>query len=179
MRQIQIHGDTAYVPLTKSYVAVVDADDVHLVREKLWYARVVKPGLVYAVRHEYTGGRQTIVLMHRVIAGTAEGFQTDHVDMNGLNNRRANLRTATHSQNQHNRTANSLSTSGYKGVSWDKASGRWIAKIKCSGKSFTLGRFDSAEAAHDAYSTASKKMHGVFSNTLTTKEKAPDLSTGG
>lgn len=177
-RRIRVSGDVAYVPLTQGYTAEIDSEDVHLVQGKLWYARVVRRGLVYAVRRERVDGRQITVMMHRVIADTPHGLDTDHVDMNGLNNRKVNLRHATHSQNQHNRVANQLSTSGYKGVTWDRSTGKWMAKIRHQGVSYTLGRYTSAEVAHSVYSKAAAEMHGTFANdgrTATTqKEKAPD-----
>lgn len=176
-RRIRVDGDVAYIPLTQGYTAKIDSEDVHLVQGKLWYARVVRRGLVYAVRRERADGRQTTVLMHRVIANTPDGFDTDHVDMDGLNNRKANLRHATHGQNQHNRVANQMSTSGYKGVTWDRSTGKWMAKIRHRGVSYTLGRYMSAEVAHIAYSKAAAEMHGAFANNgdaQPPKKKAPD-----
>lgn len=98
VRPIRFAADIAYVPLTRGYEAVIDADDAELVGRWNWIAHV-KPckrgeGVqVYAVRTEYGGEKRRYIRMHRLIAGTPEGMETDHRDGDGLNNRRGNLRT--------------------------------------------------------------------------------------
>lgn len=86
----------------------------------------------------------------------------DHRDLDGMNNRFSNLREATRSQNCCNQTARKNNTSGYKGVCWHKASGKWTAATMIDGKSAYLGVFDTPEAAHAAYRATVEKHHGEF-----------------
>jgi hypothetical protein len=171
-REIISDGDKAYVPLTKGFVAVIDAADVHLVNGFNWTA-MVRPRTVYAKRHVRTGdGTRTTILLHRVIAATPDGMQTDHRDGNGLNNTRDNLRNATHAENQRNQRLSIASTSGFKGVHWHKREKAWTAQIKCGGKAHNLGSFASAEAAAAAYAEASAALHGEFGRAWAAPERA-------
>jgi hypothetical protein len=86
----------------------------------------------------------------------------DHVDGNGLNNSIANLREATHAENQHNRGAKANNTSGFKGVCWAKRSGKWVATITVGRRQRHLGFFDDPAEAHAAYCAAAGEMHGEF-----------------
>lgn len=86
--------------------------------------------------------------------------ELDHRDGNKLNNRIANLRPATRTQNNVNRPGRSRA--GLKGVT--KRNGRWAAYIIVAGRSFYLGRFETPEAAHEAYAKAAREAHGEFVN---------------
>ena len=161
-RPIRVVGDLAHVPLTRGYEAVIDASDVPLVDGFNWYARPHRK-TVYALRNDYSGESPKTVFLHRVIAKTPDGLQTDHIDGNGLNNRRSNLRHASVNENQFNRPAYKTNKIGLKGVSWLKVAGKWAAQIQAHGKKHHLGRFDCPKQAHRAYVAASKKLHGSFS----------------
>lgn len=109
LRTIRIEGNTAFVPLTKGYEAMIDASDVGLVEGYSWQAfvRPRKAGgyfpiyaMAYTLRND--GPRQRL-LMHRVINPTPQGMVVDHINGDGLDNRRHNLRTATSNQNSRNR----------------------------------------------------------------------------
>lgn len=91
--------------------------------------------------------------------------EVDHEDRNKTNNIWSNLRKATHSQNHGNRVAQRGSTSGFKGVTWDKARNKWSAKIMVRGKIMNLGRFDAPEEAHAVYAAVAKKHFGEFART--------------
>lgn len=161
-RQIQIDGAIAIVPLTDGYVAVIDAADVHLVEGRLWHANPW-PRTTYArasVRAE--DGRFKKVRMHNLLTGWG---RVDHIDGDGLNNRRENLRPATSSQNNRNAKRRSDNTSGFKGVTWRRRERKWAAQIRVDGKNMYLGHFDSPEAAHAAYCKASAELHGEFGRT--------------
>ena len=86
----------------------------------------------------------------------------DHRDGDGLNNRIANLRLATMSQNLANTGSRKSNKSGFKGVSWDKRKGKWKAEITKDGKSSFLGYFDLPAEGHAAYIAAAKRLHGEF-----------------
>lgn len=167
IRPIRIEGNIAYVPLTRGYEAVIDAADVPLVSGVNWYAKVYRRGdrsvwNVYAASKERRLGKQSVRYMHRIIAGTPPSAQTDHIDGNGINNRRSNLRDATPSQNMHNQRISAANTSGAKGVYFNKATGKWQAQIHLGGKKHYLGRFSSVAEAAAAYSSASTHFHGEF-----------------
>jgi hypothetical protein len=165
VRPIRIEGDIAYITLTKGYVAVIDAADVPLVEGFNWCA-MVRSHTVYAVRGECSGQKQRLVRMHRALMGDPEGLEVDHIDGDGLNNRRhgttCNLRIATRSQNGCNCGIRSNNSSGFKGVSWSAPTAKWRAEIRLHGKSRHLGYHDTPEAAHAAYVQASARMHGDF-----------------
>ena len=161
IRPIRIDGNTAYVPLTKGYEAIIDAADVPLVDAWNWTA-IVGLSNVYAFRSYWRDKNKRTVYLHRAIMGEPDGLQVDHINCNGLDNRRVNLRLATRSQNQHNRGASSNNTSGFKGVTWHEGNKKWQAQIAFCGKHKYLGGYDTAEAAHAAYAEASSKYHGEF-----------------
>ena len=100
--------------------------------------------------------------MHRAIMGEPKELDVDHRDGDGLNNRRANLRVATVLENQFNARRRKDNASGFKGVSWHRAAGKWYAHISLNRKRFHLGTFDTPEAAHAAYAAASAAFHGEF-----------------
>jgi hypothetical protein len=163
IRPIRIEGDVAYVTLTQGHEAIIDAADVPLVEGVNWCVYVNKQWL-YAMRsiiNKQTGKRSS-VLMHRVIMDTPNKMETDHINGDGLDNRRVNLRIATTSQNQANTGAPATNTSGFKGVSWRERDKKWRAQIRSNGVYWWLGLFDTPEAAHAAYVAASEVLHGEF-----------------
>lgn len=89
----------------------------------------------------------------------------DHRDGNSMNNRWANLRLSTVSSNAANRKRYRSNTSGYKGVSFHRRMRRWTAYITKDGRRYTLGCFDTAEAAHEAYAAAARELFGEFART--------------
>lgn len=160
-RQARIEGALAYIPLTQGYEAVIDASDAPLVAGINWCALVDKRN-VYAVYKQGPAGGQRTVRMHRLLMGEPEGLEVDHRDGNGLNNRRDNLRAATKSQNQQNSRLSSQNTSGFKGVSWNKARRKWESNIVLNQVKTCLGRFATAEEASAAYIEASARLHGEY-----------------
>jgi len=88
--------------------------------------------------------------------------QIDHINGNKNDNRFANLRPATNSQNACNRTVSSRNTSGFKGVSFSGKKQAWKADIRINGATQHLGYFPTAELAHMAYCKAAAELHGEF-----------------
>lgn len=103
--------------------------------------------------------------LHRVIFLLHHGYmptQVDHIDLDPSNNRIENLRPATQSQNNCNKQSHGRNTSGYKGVSLRRDTGRWQAVINVSKQRIHLGYFDSPESAAQAYAEAAQRYHGEF-----------------
>ena len=93
----------------------------------------------------------------------ASGGQiVDHIDGNGLNCQKDNLRICTHSQNQHNSGIRRNNTSGYIGVSWSKREEKWIAQITVNGKVKRIGAFDDVIEAAKAYDEEALSKRGEF-----------------
>lgn len=160
-RSIRIEGNIAYVPLTKGYEAIIDAADAPLVEGYAWKA-FVDTRRVYATTE--IGGRKnkTAIRMHRLIMDAPDGLDVDHIDHNGINNRRHNMRLCTRSENLQNQRRRLDNTSGFKGVNFYKRTGRWRAYIMRDGKERHLGYFDTPEDAYAAYCSASKVLHGEY-----------------
>jgi hypothetical protein len=149
----------AIIPLTQGKVAVVSAHRYEYLSWWAWYARKDKKnGVWYAERKD---GRKT-VSMHRQITNAPPDREVDHKDGDGLNNTDENLRVCTTSQNQANSRISSLNTSGFRGVSWNKRSGKWEAKIKHNGKRVYLGLFSDPKEAARMWDTAAFALRGNF-----------------
>lgn len=161
-RPIQIVGDVAYVFLTRGFVAIIDAEDATLVSGHNWS---VKPSqrTFYARTSQYNPAtkKQKCVHLHSIIVQPAVGCVVDHIDGDGLNNRRANLRVVFHGENMKNSRLRINNSSGVKGVRLDPT-GKWRAEIRNDGKRHYLGLFQTKESAAEAYANASTNLHGAF-----------------
>jgi hypothetical protein len=102
--------------------------------------------------------------MHRSIMNPAPGLVVDHINGDGLDNRKANLRIATVSQNLANRSAQTNSKSGIKGVSWSKQNKKWMVQIKKDMKRIHIGFYPTIEDATRAFEYASKLLFGQFAH---------------
>jgi len=102
------------------------------------------------------------VFLHRFLMNAKRGDIIDHINGNGLDNRKENLRFCTVSQNMFNRKKAFNSTSRYYGVSFDKHSKKWRSQIHTNGKSITFGRYDNEVDAAKAYDIRVKKYKGEF-----------------
>ena len=100
---------TRLIPLSQGQFAIVDAADYDELSKYNWYA-VKAPNTFYAVRHDPQG---KTILMHRVILNAPDHLSVDHIDRDGRNNTRSNLRPCTHAQNMRNRPPNRNSSSKY------------------------------------------------------------------
>ena len=109
-------------------------------------------------------GRMRALWMHRVILGLTEpapngSLEVDHINQDGLDNRKENLRVISQKHNHQNRSAYKGSTSKHRGVSWHKAAGKWIAQARLDKKTYYLGLYvDEEEAASVALEWRKKNM---------------------
>lgn len=141
--------------LSGGQTAIVDDADYELVSAHKW--KLDSTGR-YVVRNL----RKRTLYMHRMLLKAPTGLDVDHINGNGLDNRRENLRLATHAQNQCNQKIRTDNSSGYKGVRWHSGDRRWRARITFQGREIWLGNFSTAELAHAAYCSAAQKLHGQF-----------------
>ncbi len=139
--------------------AIVD-DDCYLTLSKLNWRAFKSNNTFYAVRDIRRDGKKAIEFMHHLIVQRKDGYQVDHKDRDGLNNVRENLRPCSHSENMRNRRCKSDSSTGLKGVT--PFNGRYQARISVHGKRHFLGYYNSAQEAHEAYISASVRLHGEF-----------------
>jgi len=140
--------------------AIVDDEDVERVSKHRWH---LTGG--YCATVMKTDGKWKRMLMHHFIIGKPpRRMVTDHANGNKLDNRRSNLRFATHSQNAHNTYRHKSNTSGFKGVWWSSDAKCWMANINVRGIGIHLGKFNTAYEAHLAYRTKAKELLGEFAN---------------
>ena len=145
------------IPLTRGKFALVDtADYYHLVKYK-WTVQS-------NANTSYASGKVAgkVTKMHRLIMNAPADLLVDHIDHNGLNNCRSNLRLCTPAQNARNSVSRKGSTSRYKGVSWSRERKKWAASIQFNRKIYQLGYFQSHFAAARAYDKKAKELHGQF-----------------
>ncbi len=137
---------------------LLDAEDLHLLsagwhlsspggRSKTNYVRVYVAG-----KREY---------LHRVVMRAGKGQRVDHINGNGLDNRKDNLRLSTPSQNNCNSRKQSNNTSGHKGVSWRKSQGCWVARVVFQGRAFDR-KFANKDDAVSAVKEMRREIHAEF-----------------
>lgn len=144
-----------------------DEKDERHIAGKEWTVRESR-NTCYVQRCQYLNGEYVgYESLHRLIAGCEDGQLVDHINGNGLDNRRSNLRLCSHVENMQNRRMHRNNQSGHKGVYFDPdLNGRpWRAQIRAHGKKHCLGRFDTAEQACEAYKNAALRLHGPFART--------------
>jgi hypothetical protein len=153
--------------LSQNKFAIVDADDYERLNKYKWCLSRTRH-TNYAMRR--TKGKRVkgkrvkrrTIMMHRFILGAPRHLVVDHINHNGLDNRKTNLRLCTRAENSRNRRPFNINGSRYKGVSWDKGRKVFIACICCNGKNYYLGRFKSEIGAAKAYDRKAVELFGEF-----------------
>jgi hypothetical protein len=141
----------------------VDEQDAQVLTRSRWHASASSPGHFYARRMTHVDGKSVGVYMHREIMKPPRGVLVDHISGDTLDNRRANLRLVTLTQNNQNRVPRRDHKRGsYKGVTWCRRQGIWMARIGAGGKYIFLGHFADEKEAAEAYDRAAPTHHGAF-----------------
>lgn len=141
---------------------MVDDADFEIFSKWRWAAEMGRYTF-YVFRHTYPDGNHIRFALHREIMDCPLSSLVDHIDGNGLNNQRSNLRLATHSQNQINRRVQKNNKSGFTGVSWNRARKKWTAHIFGGPRKKGLGSFSLLEDALKARRNAEAAFYGEFS----------------
>ena len=160
--RISDDGTYAIVELTQGQVTLIDIDDLPLIENIKLFAQWQECKQGYYARYgEYKNGKTKILSLHRTIMKAKKGEVVDHIDGDGLDNRKQYLRICTSSQNAMNRRTKSDNRSGRKGVYWSGY--KWVASISIEGKVVNLGRFYEYEEAVEARERAEKEYYGEYS----------------
>ncbi|MCH7557981.1 MAG: HNH endonuclease [Planctomycetes bacterium] len=150
--------------MTQGKFAIIDPKYYTRLAKYKWFL-VKSPTGSYAARWQRLKAKNTRkrIWMHHEIIHIPKKMVCDHINRNGLDNRKANLRPATVSQNLCNRAKTKAKTrSKYKGLEWDKTQRKWKARIQLNGRKIYLGSFANEIDAAKAYDHAAKKYHGQF-----------------
>ncbi len=153
------------IELTQGKVALVDDEDGLELQKYNWHVLIERKTVqFYAVRNIRIGpGKQTLQLMHRAILSAPIGMEVDHINDDGLDNRRQNLRLCTKAENQRNRRITVDCASRFKGVTINLSrTSPWKARITRDGRRKYLGCFASEEKAALAYNEAATRIFGEF-----------------
>lgn len=133
------------IPLTQNKFAIVDDKDFENLNQFKWFFN----GKGYAGRSKWIkGGNSSIqILMHRIILNAPKNQEIDHINGDGLDNRRENLRLCSHAENSKNRKFYKNNTSGVRGVVWDKQMKSWAVQFWFDGKPFPRKLFKNIKNA--------------------------------
>ena len=145
------------------YFALVNDEDFDWLNQWKWSVSRNK-NMWYACRTEVLNGRRIRIIMHRLVLGlTNKDVFGDHIDRNGLNNCRSNLRVSSISQNGANSRSRINASSKYLGVSKNQCNA-WVANIRINKKNVRIGQFKTEDEAALAYNEAAKLHHKEFAN---------------
>jgi hypothetical protein len=152
------------IPLTQGKYAIVDPEDFERLNKYKWYA-ARDTRTFYAHRKKRVGKKYVSIGMHRQILNPPGHLMVDHINHNGLDNRKANLRLATSAQNSYNRRqVRKDKSSKYIGVSWREWTKKWAVIICYKRKNIIIGYFEDEIQAAKEYDKAAKKYHKEFAS---------------
>lgn len=148
------------IPLTQGKIAIVDDEDYVIINQHKWFA-VRSRKIYYARTWIKTDSGKILMPIHRFIMNPDKHVLIDHINGDGLDNRRCNLRICNYITNQRNRRI-TIGSSRFKGVCWHKLNNKWRARIRINCHLKDLGCFDSELAAAKSYDQAAILYFGNF-----------------
>jgi hypothetical protein len=166
IRQPIVKDNYALIPLTQNKFAIIDTDDVVRISKYNWYA-LKDRNTYYACRHiakSKKNQKAKTIMMHRIITNASKNTLVDHINNNGLDNRKINLRFCTNQQNGFNRIKQKNTSSQYRGVCWCNTYKRWIASIVRDKKVYRIGSYKNEIEAAEAYDKKAIELYGEFAN---------------
>jgi hypothetical protein len=141
------------------YFTIINKEDYEKVKHFNWHTRISKGGKMYARTNE----KGKPIYMHRIIKEVKDRHTLiDHINSDGLDNRKSNLRLVDYQKNVFNMSKNKKAYSKYKGVDWVKIKKKWRARIIYNRKSFHLGYFTNEEEAGKRYNEKAKELFGEY-----------------
>lgn len=149
----------AWRPLKYGHVVLVSAEDESIL-DLNWHVKRMDRAFYVARNLPRVPNKPTQEKLHRVITNPPSELVVDHINSNGLDNRRENLRVCTQQQNSFNQRLRRTSSMPFKGVF--RCYNKFGARITVDGKSIHLGMYKTPEDAHQAYIEASERLHGSF-----------------
>lgn len=152
--------------LTRGKVAIVDDEDFDQLSKWSWYTHISpNPNNFYAARGTMINYKNKGHMMHRqILQLNDQNLVVDHIDGNGLNNQKSNLRICTRAQNMCNLKKRKNTSSRFKGVFWDKSRNKWSARANIEGKSLNIGRYENEIEAALAYNVTASFAHREFAS---------------
>lgn len=159
---IHIKEDYAIIDLydrigNKIGETIIDIEDINKVKNIGWHITPEKRNTKYCLSNKG-------ILLHRLLINAPEDKVVDHINHNGLDNRKSNLRICTNQENICNCEIPKNNKSGCKGVYWAKYKQKWTVQITINNKTKYIGRYKNLEDAIKARQEASKKYYGEFAN---------------
>lgn len=171
MAEIEISG----------YTVLVDDEDLAKIQKYNWFinktSRKHNPNLLYFMTHTTINKKRQMLYLHRYIMGCELHDKNiiDHISRNTLDCRKSNMRICNRAENARNITKTKINTSGYKGVSMERQTGKWNAYITYNKKHYNLGVSPTKEEAARKYDIASLLLHKDFACTNYPKETYIDI----
>ncbi len=152
------------IHLTQNKVTWLDNEDFERVNKYKWHANKKTTGVFYAYRKQWIPEKQKYItiIMHRFIMNCPEDMEIDHIDHNGLNNQKSNLKICSHADNMRNIKVRRTSNSGFRGISWDKKNKKWRITICKEKKFYNRGRFTELEDAVKEHRKSFKEIFGYY-----------------
>lgn len=148
-----------FILLTNGGEALIDKRYFNKVSKYKWYKHTVNKH-TYVWRTSRFKGK--MIKLHTFLMRTPKGMMVDHINGDGLDNRKSNLRLCLPCENSRNQKLKSKNTSGYKGIHFSKPNKKWVARIGVNYKRICIGSFiDKIDAIH-AYNKYCLKYHGKF-----------------
>lgn len=156
------------IPLTQGKFTLVDNADYDWLNRYKWHTRSRDARCCYASRNIWiSNSKRRPTPLHRVILNAPDGIEVDHINGDGLDNRRSNLRLCSRNENARNRRLNCNSKTGFKGVHLTRGNRKkpYRARIRLNGRRVVIGWYKTPEAAAQVYDLAALEHHGKFALT--------------